>query len=73
MECVDLMSTLKANGKDKRSEQESCVHHWVIEVCKKPMSEGRCEKCQKVKSFENYVGGISKWNRRYSVPKDIAA
>ena len=24
MECVDLMSTPEANGKDKQSEQESC-------------------------------------------------
>ena len=32
-------------------DDPSCVHYWVIEGAKGPVSEGRCRKCGKVKNF----------------------
>ena len=39
--------------------EPSCVHHWLIEEAKGPISEGCCRKCGKVKNFENSVGKTS--------------
>ena len=40
-------------------DDPSCVHYWLIEGAKGPVSEDRCRKCGKVKNFENSVGKTS--------------
>ena len=44
-----MVSTTLVN----ESKKESCVHYWLIEPAKDPVSEGHCRKCGTVKNFEN--------------------
>lgn len=34
---------------------ETCVHYWLIERAQKPTSEGRCKKCNEVRTFKNSI------------------
>ena len=47
----------------KKTQKESCVHHWMIEEAKKPTSTGRCKKCHAVKEFNNYIDSRSEFTR----------
>ena len=47
----------------RKTKKETCVHHWLIEVAKKPTSTGRCKKCHEVKEFNNYIDSGSEFTR----------
>lgn len=34
-------------------DENSCVHHWIIEVPQGPISKGRCKKCGAERDFPN--------------------
>ncbi len=40
--------------------RKTCVHHWVIEPPKGPVSRGVCKKCGAEQEFPNYFP-YSKW------------
>ena len=46
-------------------EDLSCVHYWLIDEAKGPVSEGRCRKCGTIKNFENSVGK-TRWSNGMS-------
>ncbi len=33
-----------------------CIHHWVIEIANGPISEGKCNFCGSLKTFDNTIG-----------------
>ena len=47
----------------KKTQKETCVHHWLIEEAKKLTSTGRCKKCHAVKEFNNYIDSRSEFTR----------
>jgi len=38
-----------------KAKRGSCVHHWIIEPAEGKTSQGRCEKCQEVRAFDNSI------------------
>ena len=43
----------------KAASTATCVHYWLIKRAEKPTSEGRCKKCNEVRTFKNSIE--SKW------------
>ena len=43
----------------KAARKATCVHYWLIKRAEKPTSEGRCKKCNEVRTFKNSIE--SKW------------
>ena len=43
----------------KSARKATCVHYWLIKRAEKPTSEGRCKKCNEVRTFKNSIE--SKW------------
>jgi hypothetical protein len=33
----------------------ACLHHWIIEPPKGPVSQGVCQICQEVREFKNSI------------------
>ena len=35
--------------------QSECIHHWIIDTSSSNQSEGRCKKCNLIKTFLNSI------------------
>ena len=45
----------QAEGAVAVEEAAVCRHHWVIEAANGRYSQGKCQNCQEVRSFENSI------------------
>ena len=45
----------------EQSVEESCVHHWMIEVAVSAKSLGTCKKCNQEKFFSNSIIRDDTW------------
>ena len=39
----------------EEQEEPQCCHHWVIQPAAGPVSTGKCQNCDEVREFKNYV------------------
>ena len=63
VEAVEEQVTESQGIITKKTQKETCVHHWLIEGAKKSTSTGVCKKCHAVKEFNNYIDTRSDFTR----------
>ena len=49
--------TQRASPTPPAEDQQTpgCCHHWVIQPATGPVSQGKCQNCNEVREFKNYV------------------
>mgnify|MGYP004450976371 CR=1 FL=1 len=49
------INTLEGCIASSQTKAKGCIHHWMIEAANGKLSQGRCEKCQETRQFDNSI------------------
>jgi len=67
-----MTQRVSPNPPAEEEEAPGCCHHWVIQPATGPVSQGKCQNCDEVREFKNYVEA-STWGDDKGASRSAAA